>query len=358
MRCPRDWNKRADTAKRFYGHVAKRIYAMVCSYPRIASFKELCELVQSEARPYYLDGPNSVDWIFWNSIATEREQRMYVDYVQDVTDRSGDYRWSLPPAPTPGRWRYETPDCVKLCRALLETGTGSPDGLAMVATIWRGFVPVPETGRDELRDWTANTLERLAAAGINAADEESRRLVVANWTFPLWSLTIREPRGKEEDLETLREVREGTIEWIEETEAKRNPAPAISRSKVEELSEAHAAWTREVDVRHSSRSTGMGGMLIRSGTEISKDFELDSYKRLEDMFGELTEEERAALLALAWFGREAGVADWPRIYARAREMVGPADDGYDIGLGGYWVAGLDRWEETPRRFKAGRWYRP
>ena len=72
VRCPYDWEQRAEIAKRFYGHIAKRTYAMTCSYPRIASFKELCELVERELRPYYLDGPNWVDWIFPNSIAVER----------------------------------------------------------------------------------------------------------------------------------------------------------------------------------------------------------------------------------------------------------------------------------------------
>ena len=64
VRCPRSWEQRAQVLKRFYGHVAKRIHAMACDFPRIASFKELSSLVEGECRPWYLDGPNGIDWIF------------------------------------------------------------------------------------------------------------------------------------------------------------------------------------------------------------------------------------------------------------------------------------------------------
>ena len=76
---------------------------------------------------------------------------------------------------------------------------------------------------------------------------------------------VGEPRGKEDHFESLRDVRESTTQWIEETEAKRNPAPAISRSKVEALSEAYAAWTRDVDAQGASRPIGVGSVLIPLG---------------------------------------------------------------------------------------------
>ena len=55
VRCPRSWKQRSQVLKRFYGHVAKRIHAMACDFPRIASFKELSNLVESECRPWYLE---------------------------------------------------------------------------------------------------------------------------------------------------------------------------------------------------------------------------------------------------------------------------------------------------------------
>jgi len=82
IRCPQIQEWKMKTASRICGHVSKRIYATSCSDFRIASFRELCALVERESCTYYLDGPNSVDWVFPNSITEEREQALYVDYVQ------------------------------------------------------------------------------------------------------------------------------------------------------------------------------------------------------------------------------------------------------------------------------------
>lgn len=121
IRCPRESGHRERTLERLYDHVKKRVYAMTCSYPNIASFRELSELVESECRSYYLDGPNWVDWIFSNSIAAEREQSLYVDYMQDITAEPGEYHWRAPlESPLPSS-PYETPDCVGLCRALSDS---------------------------------------------------------------------------------------------------------------------------------------------------------------------------------------------------------------------------------------------
>ena len=145
-------------------------------------------------------------------------------------------------------------------------------------------------------------------------------------------------------LEELRNERARRIEWIEETEANRNPPPAISRPKVVALSAAYAAWMADARER---------GLRSGSATKIVKAFDLPSYKHLQQTYRELTDDERAALLALAWFTRDT-VANWPRVCAQAKQRVGSPDDGYDIGLGGDWLAGLDRWEAGPQRFEAGR----
>ena len=157
VRCPLHSEHRAQVLKRFYGHVAKRVHAMACSYERIASFGELSNFVEDECRPLYLDGPNGIDWIFPNSIAAEREQRLYVDYVQDIIDPSSDCFWTVPPAPSSWASRYATPGSVSLCRALLRAGAASADGLAEIADIWRGFVPEPDTDREQLRKLILHT---------------------------------------------------------------------------------------------------------------------------------------------------------------------------------------------------------
>ena len=357
VRCPRDWENREGLARRFYGHVAKRIYAETCSYPNILSFKELREFVERECRPYYLDGPNWVDWIFPNTITADREGALYVDFVRDITDEAGECYWSTPGAPLPSPGRYESPDCVSLSRALSDAGANSPDGLDTIASIWRGFEPEPETDRRELRGLIAYTLHQLADCGLGTGDESASDLIIWSWSFPLWPLTIKEPRGKPEHLEELCEERARTITWIEETQAKRNPPPAISRSKVEALSEAYANWRRDVDTGIARRAGGNeGGLRARSSEDIGKDYELLSYGRLRELFQKLTEGERAALLALGWYARES-VGDWPSICERAKDYASTSNDQYEISLGPYWRAGLDRWESRPGPFMAGQRHR-
>lgn len=354
VRCPRRSAHRTQVLKRFYGHVAKRVHAMACSYGNIASFGELSKLVEDECRPLYLDGPNGIDWIFPNSIITEREQGLYIDYVQDITDPSRDCFWTAPPAPSFWAAQYATPESVSLCRALLQAGAASADGLAEIADIWRGFVPEPDTDRAQLRELILHTLEQLAGGG-NAVDKHSAEFIVSHWPFPMWSLELKEPNLRDRELEQqLREDRQRRIERIEETESKRDPKPAICRSRVEELNTAYVEWRCAADARAASRTAeGHNGLRIISSADAAKDFELPSFRHLQGVFRGLTQNERIALLALGWFAKET-VADWPRIHERAVKLGPTYNERYQIGYAHHWLDGLNRWEEKPREFRAGR----
>ena len=311
-------------------------------------FKELRELAEMCSRPYYLDGPNWVDWIFPNDIVAERENILYVDYVQDTIDEAGDYFWRIRDVPPLGPREYEASDCVKLSHALSEAGANSAGGLAVIADIWRGVEPEAETDRRQLQGLIADTLGQLAQCGHGLRDGSVSSLIISSWSFPLWPLPIEDLGRSPDYLKQLREERRRTVEWIQRTEAKRNPPPAISRSKVEALCNAYATWMRDTDRDNASNAESKkGGWRTRSLEELKKDFELPSYARVEDMFRNLTEQERAALLALAWFTRERVAADWRRIYERARESASIHSEQYQIGLGRYWLTGLDRWEEKP-----------
>ena len=92
--------------------------------------------------------------------------------------------------------------------------------------------------------------------------------------------------------------------------------------------------------------------VVPSGIYAQAD-DLDTYKRLRRMVLELTDEERADLVALAWFGRRE-VIDWPATCKRAHDGIREVSDEYQIGLGTEWLTGLERWERKPREFDAGR----
>ncbi len=177
-----------------------------------------------------------------------------------------------------------------------------------------------------------------------------------HWPFPLWSLTVKEPRPDDIDIDVLREKRKYTVEWIERTEAKRDPPPAISRTTVEDMNSAHAAWESDAEA-HAVLDGGSEGkeLQVRLSADALRDFELTSYAHIKCKLTALSDEERAALVALGWFAKEQ-IADWPRIYERAIDLTPTLCDVYQIGLGSHWLPGLDRWESQPAPFSAGQIY--
>ena len=349
VRCPRsNQSEKVETLKCFYDHLAKKIYSKMCSY-RINSFEEAREIIEIERRPFYLDGPRDVDWIFFNSIQSERENSIYVNYVQDITKENGPHFWSCPLPSDSYLPKYRTPASVNVARAICNVGAGTPKGLAIIADIWRGFEPTPKTSDECLKRLKVRTLERLNEEGLYVSEDSNEQLIIANWSFPLWSLTIRLDKG---NLKELRSDREDYIRWIEETEAKRDPPPVIPRDKVEALSDAYRKWETERDEK---------GMITDPDSKIKKfrigfdSYKLLSFKKLERIFQELTEQERIDLLALAWFTRDR-IANWPNVYERARTMVEVLNYKYQIGLGNDWLMGLERWEAKPSGFQPGRFY--
>ena len=364
VRCPRGVPERAEQAKRFRDHLAKRIYAEMSSFPRIWSFGELERAVELDCQPYYLDGPNQVDWIFRNAILEKREEALYVDFIQGLTEDTDAYAWRVPPDSRArlllfGSDEYRTPDCVQLVQDLLTVGACSAEGLTVLADLWRDLRPESGTTRKQLRERIGQTLDRLADLGLSGDDAAAAERIIRYWQYPMWSIPMREFHGQSADLSQLRDQRQQAIRRIEEIEAVRCPASAISREKVLALSEAHGAWQRDVDGRakQTAPAPGRSGLRARSAADLDDDFSLSSYRRVEALWRALTKEERVSLLALAWFTR-GPIADWARTYRQAAEGAPTLDEHYHIGLGHHWLAGLERWEESPKPFEAGRWYSP
>ena len=138
----------------------------------------------------------------------------------------------------------------------------------------------------------------LEERGLGTGDEAVSGFIVSAWPFPLWSVTIDEPRMSA-DLAKLRSERAHTIAWMEDTEARREPPPAISRVKVETLSNAYARWERERDECVPGTTLDENSRIrVHSSEEIAQCFALPSYTRLKELFRDLSDEERSAGLAL------------------------------------------------------------
>ena len=356
VRCPRA--KRGNTLKRFYNHLAKRIYAATSSKPSIATFGELRDLVDLHRRPHVLDGPNDVDWILGNTVLTEREQAIYVDFVQDITEPDGDYFWAIPldPGESP-RFPYEIPDALALGCALSDAGAASPEGLAVIADVWSDFIPSPNTDRDLLREIIERMLNRLVQDGLASGDQNSMHFILSHWSFPLWPLDFSPSDAAYPSIDELRASRSLIIQRLQATAAQRNPPPAVTRETVEAMDEAYAKWkseTAEYDRKVFPHRQG-AGIRIRSSDEFAAWFRLPSHARLKAKLRELETDERIALLALAWFTRDR-VPNWSFAFKHATDSIGRLDDDYQVGLGQHWLPGLDRWEADPPPFRVGSFF--
>ena len=352
VRCPRNLSDaKSRTLGHFHDHLAKRVYAEVCSW-RPADFEEVAQRVERECQEFHLEGPNDVDWVFPNSLRREREDMAYVDYVKDVTTDDGPYFWNCPLPSDLYKGTHYPPDSVEVARALYRIGATTPEGLAVVAEIWRPFVPKPETTAMELINAKERMLERLGGEGLLNPVDSSVNEGLDRWPFPLWSVEIG---NLQTSLDDLRRGRTEVIRWLNETAAKREPAPAISRRKVEALNDAYSQFSHEraelIDRLFPKPKDGRIRIVPSGGYAQADD--LDSYKSLRRMVLELTDEERADMVALAWFGRPE-VIDWPATYKRAHDGIRKVSDEYQIGLGSKWLLGLERWERKPREFEAGR----
>jgi AbiV family abortive infection protein len=166
-------------------HLAKGIYAR-SAQGSPASYGELVAHIDHLRVSHYLDGPNEADWIFRNQIVSEREEALYVDYVQvDEPDGSVTSTWQSPA-------RYDslgfTPvrsAAVELVAALHNARIDAPECLAFVSDIWGNFRPVMETHWQENEELILHTLSLLRARGAPELSNGDGSRIRATWTFPL-----------------------------------------------------------------------------------------------------------------------------------------------------------------------------
>lgn len=185
VRCPRQGQPGlAGHLRRYYDHLAKGIYGQAC-YWAPETFGDLVSYIDSERQRYYLDGPNDVDWIFWNQILSNREQAIYVDYVE--TDQG--HSWICPPAHD--IWAPYPNMALALAEALGKAGATSTAGLKAVAEYWRPLQFVSGTHFLELREHNWNTLKRLDALGlVSALEDAETRAILDHWPFPMHSVDL------------------------------------------------------------------------------------------------------------------------------------------------------------------------
>ena len=342
VRCPPTETRRQSAIlSGFYNHLTKHIYAEA-SWWRSADFADVKRAVDRERVPYYLDGPNDVDWIFRNAAHDRRERSIYVDYVRDITEEGGEYEW-ISPMTANVLWRSPelAPTSLVLAQAMHGLGVTTPSGLRIVADVWRPFRPEPNTRSVELFQKIRETLSLVLKMGL-ASEQDPAPLtgtVVQHWPFPLWSLDLTQAASPSRA--DLRDARSEHIRDLVEIEVQRDPALRIARRTVEALSGVYDDWMLEHQRWAESLPDSAGNLRIVP----SERPPFESEARLRRLVQELTLEERMDLAALGWFGRERSMG-WTYLHAHARRIIGD-DIGYECGLGAYWLRGLSRWESPP-----------
>ena len=203
VRCNRDGHALSRQLRRFNDHLAKGLYA---NYLWIApaSYGEVLEFLERERRSLYLDGPNDVDWIFRNSILQEREEAIYVDYIDD----GGEHSWLEPHPPVTSQFPLTEPRSVSLALRLHRAGFDGSASLAEIAGLWRGVTFSPSDHWQRCHKLKLETIETLSERGLLTRDgaAEAGRLAW-DWLFPLHGADLKEIRVTREELKAIQDSR-------------------------------------------------------------------------------------------------------------------------------------------------------
>lgn len=197
VRCPRTFPERGRQLGYFHDHLARGIYATLAS-ARPVDLAELECYADLLRATLYLDGPNDVDWIFRNRLQAEREEVMYVDYVET----SDGHEWLSPRNDDIMLYFTGEPQALRISRALHKTGMTSPKGLAVVAKIWRQVEVSLDLQWDEVAARNKDVLRELEQDGLlNPESGDVFQAVVFDWPLPLYTLDLRAKDVARKELE-------------------------------------------------------------------------------------------------------------------------------------------------------------
>ncbi len=206
VRCPRT-ERKAEFSRQlqyFNEHLAKGIYAQY-SWRNPHSFLDVRDWVDRERKEYYLDGPNGVDWIFYNNILRRREETIYVDYVEyDNNHIWHDPRGMDELEVTFANARNPT---LLLVSALYDTGLLKAGALRVIAETWRIQKIEDTLTTHALFDINNQTLSNIHTAGLLKSTEPKIIDEIANrWLFPLYNLDLRKDPVKKDDLRNIQRI--------------------------------------------------------------------------------------------------------------------------------------------------------
>lgn len=201
LRCPRTDNALfTRQLQKFNEHLAKGIYSKVCDW-RPDSYGRLVGYVESQLKEYYLDGPNGIDWIFRNSIISEREEYFYVDYIA-VDGESNS--WLTPKRFDDVLMDFGTsiyiPGVLRVIENLHSLEIYQPNTLLEFSKYWRGVEFLKDTHHVKFRELNENCLLELHKKNLLNLKEEMVSGFVEYYPYPLYREQMKEEKVSKEDL--------------------------------------------------------------------------------------------------------------------------------------------------------------
>lgn len=203
IRCPSkqsEWQSRQ--LKYFYDHFVRCLYLEYCS-TRPASWKEVCDWIETKRQSKYLDGPLGVEWIFRNELIDRREREIYVDYIEMDNKNI----WTSPKEYEDidfKPWELKS-DITHLIILMWKCGFTKYEALKEIKDEWAKFNLNPNTHWREIRVKNLNTIKKLSTREIipKETNESEISEILDRWYFPLYSLDLKEKEVDEKDLEEI-----------------------------------------------------------------------------------------------------------------------------------------------------------
>jgi len=203
LRCPRKKHKEITRQlAKFNDHMAKGVYAELCDW-RPSTYDELVKYIKNSLEEYYLDGPLGVDWIFRNSIISNREEAFYVDYVEN----DDHHKWLTPQSRDSLNNIISVNSSsavINIVKAIHAIGLAEYEAIKEFSLFWRSFEFTDVTHYTEFRKANLDCLNVLDKKNIlKEALDEDYGLVINNLPFPLYKEDMKEIKISREALKEI-----------------------------------------------------------------------------------------------------------------------------------------------------------
>lgn len=188
----------AISAKNFYGHLPRAIYAAVHEANSTA-YGEIVRDVARHRESHYLDGPNEVDWVLRNDLQRHRDTALYVDYEEHEPEKFG---WTGGDPETV----YISQEITHLVLSMKAVGILNEAGARATAAVW------DKSSFDESTRWEYCREKALVVvSSVLARDADVKqqlrtdiRRIADKWTFPLTGLDLRLVERQQEEMQEKR----------------------------------------------------------------------------------------------------------------------------------------------------------